>query len=584
MPGWASTPLQPRGARGPPALPGHWIYSPPPFPRAVDILGFGGSCTPQVSQPFPLVLGGTRGGNGAFKQGPEVTSKNHRGRKNSRFLPGPPPSPAPGRAAEAAEPPEPPVPPIPPPEPMATRLPILCLLLGMWAVPDRGAATWIPREAPLRLTRGGCRCTGILEVNWENQWRQICWESVSVDDLDWICQRLECGPLSSEPLELIIPTGKGPLRQARRCWRPPQLLGCHWELENCTAHVIVSCREAVKTTPKPPPAPPATTPEPTGPPRLRLVDGNFSCSGFLELHKQGLWGAVASVPHIWPHLATLICRELRCGTAGNSHGEPDPGIHLPVRWEVVDSCGSHSLLDCFNRTSSRGKTPAFVTCSDSQPRALRRLAAGPTPCEGDIQVFHAGRWRDLCDSGAARRAERGRQICRELGCGNLTSSTEIREPPSTGVTCGIGPLHLCQPKLGNIRSCSRTRVVCQDSKPLPAGTSAGTVVSICLALLLFLILVLICGPPAYRKLMKRISKKKQRQWIGPTGVNQTVSFHRSSTAPRPRGHGGDNDYAQPPPKSSQLSAYPALEAACRRSNPPDNSSDSDYDLHSARRV
>ncbi|XP_037993247.1 T-cell surface glycoprotein CD5 [Motacilla alba alba] len=468
-----------------------------------------------------------------------------------------------------------------PAEPMATRLPILCLLLGMWAIPDHGGATWIPGESILRLTRGGCRCTGILEVNWESQWRPICWESVNVADLDWICRRLECGPLTSEPLELIIPGGKGPQSHALRCRHP---LGCRWELENCTEHVIVACGEPVKTTPKPPPTPPATTPEPTGPPRLRLVDGNFSCSGFLELHKQGLWGAVASIPDNWTHLVTLICQELRCGTAGSSHGEPDPGIHLPVRWEAVDPCGSRSLLDCFNRTGSRRKKPAFITCSDSQPRALRRLAAGPNPCEGDIQVFHAGQWWDLCESRAAQRDKRGRQICRELGCGNLTSSVEIREPPSTGVTCGLEPLHLCQPKLGNTRSCSRTRVVCQDSKPLPTGTSAGTVVSICLALLLFLILFLICGPPAYRKLMKRISKKKQRQWIGPTGLNQTVSFHRSSTAPRPQGQGGDNDYAQPPKKSSQLSAYPALEAACRRSNPPDNSSDSDYDLHSARRV
>lgn len=108
--------------------------------------------------------------------------------------------------------------------------------------------------------------------------------------------------------------------------------------------------------------------------------------------------------------------------------------------------------------------------ADSEPRALRRLAAGPTPCEGDIQAFHAGQWWDLCDSGAARRAERGRQICRELGCGNLTSSTEIREPPSTGVTCGVGPLHLCQPKLGNTRSCSRTRVVCKPRDPCTAGS------------------------------------------------------------------------------------------------------------------
>ncbi|NXT59787.1 DMBT1 protein, partial [Chaetops frenatus] len=242
----------------------------------------------------------------------------------------------------------------------------------------------------LRLSRGGCRCAGILEVNWESQWRPICRESVSVADLEWICQRLGCGPVPSEPLELLIPGGKGPHSQATRCWGSPNPLGCHWELGNCTEHAVVACRgepgaparpppplgvihahlapslllpEPVRTTPKPPPAPPTTTPEPTAPPRLRLVDGNFSCSGFLELHKQGLWGAVAGFPHIWPHLAALICRELRCGTAGSSHGAPDPGIHLPVRWEALDSCGSHSLLECFNRTRSRGRAPAFITCS-----------------------------------------------------------------------------------------------------------------------------------------------------------------------------------------------------------------------------
>ncbi|NXF71933.1 CD5 protein, partial [Sclerurus mexicanus] len=439
----------------------------------------------------------------------------------------------------------------------------------------------------LRLVGGGCRCTGILEVDWENHWRRVCRENLRKSILEGICRRMHCGPPASEPFQLGIPSGKEPPAQPLRCRNPAGApLGCRWELENCTEHIIVSCQEPEKTTPKPPPAPPDTTPEPTGPPRLRLVDGNFSCSGFLELHKEGLWGAVARMPpHIWAHLAPHICWDLHCGTAtGNGHGEPDPGIHLPVRWEAVDPCESRSLLECFNRTSSRGKTPAFITCSDSQPRSLRRLGAGPTPCEGDIQVFHGGRWLVLCDDGA-RRSQRGRQLCRELRCGNLSSSAEIREPPSSGVTCRIDPLHLCHGNFGSLRSCSRTRVVCQDSQPHPAGTSAGTVGSICLALLLFLVLLLVCGPPAYRRLRKRISKKKQRQWIGPTGLNQTVSFHRSSSAaPRPRTQGRDNDYAQAPAKSSQLSAYPALERALRHSSPPDNSSDSDYDLRSARRV
>ncbi|KAK2525194.1 Cd5 [Columba guinea] len=292
--------------------------------------------------------------------------------------------------------------------------------------------------------------------------------------------------------------------------------------------------------------PRGATLSPGGPPRLWLVDGDIGCSGFVELHRQGLWGAVAATLGVSPALATRLCHAAGCGVAidGHSHPTPERRSHLPVRWEVAEPCESHSVLDCFNRTSARRRNPpAFIVCSGSRPQALRRLASGPTPCEGDIEVFAEGQWRVLCDN-RARRAEWGRQLCRELRCGNLSSSTEIQDPPSMGVTCRVPTLHLCHDKLGVPQTCSRTRVT--------------------------------------------FSKKKQRQWIGPTGLNQTVSFHRNSTAtPRAQGQRvqhGDNDYAQPPQKSSQLSAYPALEGACRTSIPLDNSSDSDYDLHSTRRL
>ncbi|XP_072720094.1 T-cell surface glycoprotein CD5 [Ciconia boyciana] len=478
---------------------------------------------------------------------------------------------------------------------MAARLLALRLLLlpGMWAIPGHRGATPSPGEPSLQLTGSGCRCTGMLEVKWKGRWSRVCRDSLSEAGTDNICQWLGCGPPIAKPLARIFTSGKEPHAWLLRCLRPVATpLGCHWVPGNCTEHAVLACSEPVQTTPEPPLAPPTTSPEPTGPPRLRLVDGNFSCSGFVELHRQGLWGAVAGSQGIWPKLATRICQALSCGSAidSRSHAKPERGSHLPVRWEAVESCESRPLLDCFNRTSARwGKAPAFVLCSGSQPQALWRLVAGPTPCEGDVEVFHKGQWQVLCDDWA-QRAKRGRQLCQHLRCGNLSSSTEVRDPPSTGVTCKVPTLHLCPASLGTPQTCSRTRVVCQDSKPHPTGVAAGTVVSICLALLLFGILSLICGPPAYRRLMKRISKKKQRQWIGPTGLNQTVSFHRNSTVTlRPRAEGqraqaGDNDYAQPPQKSSYLLAYPALEGACRTSNPPDNSSDSDYDLHSARRV
>ncbi|XP_065695035.1 T-cell surface glycoprotein CD5 [Patagioenas fasciata] len=475
---------------------------------------------------------------------------------------------------------------------MAACPPALSLLLalGLWVVP-RGA-TLSPGEPSLRLAGGGCRCTGLLQAQLEGRWSRVCRDGVSEARARSICQQLDCGPPVPGPPQLTVTGGKEPTRAwTPRCFGPADTLArCRWVPANCTEHAVLVCSEPVKTTPEPPPAPPTTTPEPTGPPRLWLVDGDIGCSGFVELHRQGLWGAVAATQGLSPALATRLCHTVGCGAAIDGHGHPTPerGSHLPVRWEVVEPCESSSVLDCFNRTSAQqGNPPAFIVCSGSRPQALRRLASGPTPCEGDIEVFAEGQWRVLCDN-RARRAEWSRQLCRELRCGNLSSSAEIQDPPSTGVTCRVPTLHLCHDKLGVPQTCSRTRVTCQDSKPQPPGPAAGTIVSICLALLLFAILFLICGPPAYRRLMKRISKKKQRQWIGPTGLNQTVSFHRNSTAtPRAQGQRaqrGDNDYAQPPQKSSQLSAYPALEGACRASIPLDNSSDSDYDLHSTRRL
>ncbi|NXA42485.1 CD5 protein, partial [Eudromia elegans] len=357
--------------------------------------------------------------------------------------------------------------------------------------------------------------------------------------------------------------------------------------------------EPAKPSTEPPPAAETTTPEPAGAARLRLVDGNFSCSGFVELYRQGLWGAVGADAGAWPELAPRICEAANCGKLALEHGAvPEAGSHLPVRWEMQKSCESPSVLDCFNETGgARGKAPAFVVCSGEKGwgALLGKRAASvthpPRSCEPRARgVVGARRGQGLEEPRPARRAEWGRQLCQELRCGRLSSSAALGEPPATGVPCAARSLHLCPASRGALRTCSRIRVVCQDSKPQPAALGAGTITSILLALVLFGILLLLCGPPAYKRLMKKISKKKQRQWIGPTGFNQNVSFHRNSTvsarprAEAPRAQGEDNDYAQPPHKNPYLSAYPALEGASRSSNPPDNSSDSDYDLHSARRV
>ncbi|NXX99845.1 CD5 protein, partial [Centropus bengalensis] len=363
----------------------------------------------------------------------------------------------------------------------------------------------------VQLAGGGCRCSGMLEVSWDGAWRRVCQGDVGKASLEGICRHLGCGPPNPEPIRFL--GGKEPRAQPLRCQRSvAEPLRCRWVPANCSDHLVLTCQEPVKTSPEPTPPAPATAPEPTGPARLLLVDGALGCSGFVELHMRGTWGAVASSPAIGPLLATRICRAVRCGTAIPGHGELGRASHGPVRWEVVEPC--EDLLDCFNRTQ-RGGAPAFLTCSGS--RARQRLAGGPTPCEGDVEIFHEGRWKVLCDN-RARRDEWGRQLCQELRCGNLSSSSESRDPPSLGVTCRVPTLRLLSQGSHPMPPALSAG---QDSKPHPAGTSAGTIASICLALLLLGILALLCGPPAYRRVMKRISKKKQRQWIGPTGLNQT---------------------------------------------------------------
>ncbi|OXB57429.1 hypothetical protein ASZ78_010144 [Callipepla squamata] len=432
----------------------------------------------------------------------------------------------------------------------------------------RGVALGLAAEPDLRLSGGGCHCAGLLEVRMWSRWSPVCWDGVSQDG---VCRQLGCGPPTK--LSFVPPNLEELQAWAMRCEGTER---CRWVSANCSQHAAISCSEPEPTSTKPPPVPPTTSPEPTGAPWLRLVDGNFSCSGFVELHLRGRWGAVALGPDTSLELPTRICHALGCsspdavpvgGLISGRMGGPTslpPQSRLPVRWEAVVPCTSPELLDCFNWTGpGQRRAPTFLIC----------------PGFEDVLWGFGGLTGRRIAAGFAFTAVHGR------GDVIFVPVVPSCHQPSP---CRERHLHLCPESLEEVRACSRTHVVCRDSKPPPAGTAPGTVASICLALLLLGVLLLVCGPPAYRKLMKRISKKKQRQWIGPTGLHQSVSFHRNSTVtPRARveeqrARGGDNDYTQPPQKS--LSAYPALEGTARASSALDNSSDSDYDLHSARRL
>uniref|UniRef100_A0A8C3JPJ9 SRCR domain-containing protein n=1 Tax=Calidris pygmaea TaxID=425635 RepID=A0A8C3JPJ9_9CHAR len=300
-----------------------------------------------------------------------------------------------------------------------------------------------PGPTAVRLVGGRSRCEGRVEVEEGGSWGTVCddaWDMAKV-----LCHSLGCG----QPLRRLFFPHTLPGRMVYECQNlqnlQPSLAHCRWSYNK--SHAILACSGQPG---HPPPGSPPPKPHPWGPPSLQLVDGEFGCSGFVGLHKEGLWGAVGGSPGVSPPLAARICRHLHCGTAVDHRGypQPGPGSRLPVRWEAVEPCEEKCLPMDLNPL-------CFSPPTGSPPQ--RRLGGGPTPCEGDIEVFHDGRWRVLCDE-RGQRAQRGQQLCQELRCGNLSSSAELRDPPATGVTCKVPTLHLCSTTLG---TCSRTRIVCK---------------------------------------------------------------------------------------------------------------------------
>uniref|UniRef100_A0A8C2MTR2 T-cell surface glycoprotein CD5 n=1 Tax=Cricetulus griseus TaxID=10029 RepID=A0A8C2MTR2_CRIGR len=466
------------------------------------------------------------------------------------------------------------------------------------------------RDDPdLQVTLSGTnsKCQGKLEVQIGSLRRTVCSSSWSRSRDHWrntheterVCQKLGCGSL--------LTLGHFSLLD-----RPQNQVFCHGPLlsfSNCSTSspagcppLSLVCQEPQMTTPLPTTTPPTTTPEPTAPPRFRLVPGSrgLMCSGMVEFYNGSRGGTILYEAKDRPlGLGSLICNTLQCGSflthmsGPEATGTPAPEElkdpkPLPIRWEVRNgSCAS--MQECFHKTRPQeGSQALSVICSDFQPKVQSRLVGGSSLCEGIAEVRQGSQWATLCDSPAARGQARWDELCREQQCGSLISFHALdADRTSTGLVCTQEKLSLCY-QLQKKNNCKRVLVTCQN--PNPAGLAPGTVASIILTLVLLVVLLVMCGPLIYKKLVKKFRQKKQRQWIGPTGVNQSMSFHRSHTATvrsqveNPTASHVDNEYSQPP-RNSHLSAYPALEGALHRSSTqPDNSSDSDYDLQVAQRL
>ncbi|XP_058629357.1 deleted in malignant brain tumors 1 protein isoform X2 [Onychostoma macrolepis] len=150
---------------------------------------------------------------------------------------------------------------------------------------------------------------------------------------------------------------------------------------------------------------------------IRLVNGNNSCSGRLEVFYNNQWGTVCDDG--WDLSdAAVVCREMGCGDAleAKSGAFYRPGWGNVLMSDIA-CVGTESTL-----SSCTSKKEGDFNCEHSKDagvicRSLVRLVNGSHSCSGRVEVFNDDQWGTVCENGWDYSD--AAVICKEMGCGDV---------------------------------------------------------------------------------------------------------------------------------------------------------------------
>ncbi|XP_068076834.2 scavenger receptor cysteine-rich domain-containing protein DMBT1 isoform X2 [Danio rerio] len=307
-------------------------------------------------------------------------------------------------------------------------------------------------QPKMRLASGDGSCSGRVEVFLHSQWATVYDDGWDLSDAAVVCREMGCGDAAQAKSNAYFGQGTGQtyMSNVNCVGNESSLSVCESLKPKTTDHskdAGVICDSPV-----------------------RLINGNNSCSGRVEVFYSGQWGTVCGDG--WDLTdAAVLCKDLGCGDAIEVKNDHYFGQGSGPVWLSNLQCSSTDtrLRDCKSsgwRINSCGhEKDAGVICHDNV-----RLVNGFNPCSGRVEVLLNGQWGTVCDDGWDEAD--AAVVCKRLGC---RSVLEIKKAAYFGQGSGTVWMNnvSCFGDESALTSCSYTRSPTSCGHEKDAGVICG---------------------------------------------------------------------------------------------------------------